>query len=217
MNPRPAAVDAPAMPFGTARAATAATRLFTISQTDGVAGVDGADNPLADVRVEPATDAHLPFLCRVYAAARADEMATTGWSEAEKAGFIEQQFAFQHRYYRQQTPNAQFLVITRRDQPIGRLYWRSEGDQAGLMDISLLPEYRNVGIGSAILGLLVGCADAHQQSITLYVEPNNPAQRLYRRFGFEVVGDNAVYLKMCRPSQRTRQGKHQATPQGTHQ
>ncbi len=171
------------------RASISAGAAFTIVGQDGV---------LAGVRVHAATYEHLPFLCRVYASARAEEMAGVDWSEAEKSAFIEQQFVFQHRYYREHHPDAQFLVITRDNQAIGRLYWRSEGDQAALMDISLLPEHRGAGIGSAILGLLMAQADTDGQTTTLYVEPNNPAHRLYRRFGFEVVGDNGVYLKMCR-------------------
>jgi len=162
---------------------------FTIAGQGGV---------LAGMQVHAATDEHLPFLCRVYASARAEEMAGVDWSDAEKNAFLEQQFSFQHRYYHEHHPDAQFLVITRDNQAIGRLYWRSEGDQAALMDISLLPEFRRAGIGSAILGLLMARADADGQTTTLYVEPNNPAHRLYRRFGFEVVGDNGVYLKMCR-------------------
>lgn len=171
------------------RASAPAGAAFTIEAEDGV---------LAGVRVRPAGEEHLPFLCHVYASARVDEMATTGWSEAEKNAFIEQQFAFQHRYYREHHPDAQFLLISRQAQAIGRLYWRSQGDQAALMDISLLPEHRGAGIGSAILGLLMTQADAAGQVTTLYVEHYNPAFRLYRRFGFEVVADSGVYLKMCR-------------------
>jgi len=186
MNPSHASENIPAR---VARASVSAGRPFTIAESGGV---------LAGVRLQTATDEHLPFLCRVYGSARADELAAIDWSDAEKNAFIEQQFAFQHRYYHEHHPDAQFLVITRDDQAIGRLYWRSEGDQAALMDISLLPEYRRAGIGTAILTLLMARADADGQTTTLYVEPNNPAHRLYRRFGFEVVADNGVYLKMCR-------------------
>ena len=167
--------------------------------------IDNEEGVLAEMRVQPATDEHLPFLCRVYASARADEMAAVDWRDAEKNAFIEQQFVFQHRYYHEHHPDAQFLVITQRNEAIGRLYWRSEGDQAALMDISLLPAHRGAGLGSAILGLLMAHADANEQLTTLYVEPNNPAHRLYRRFGFTVVADNGVYLKMCRAPRGVRQ------------
>jgi ribosomal protein S18 acetylase RimI-like enzyme len=34
----------------------------------------------------------------------------------------------------------------------------------------------------------------------LYVETDNPVQELYRRLGFEAVGENGVYLQMRRPA-----------------
>ncbi len=163
---------------------------------------------LAGVRLQPASDDHLAFLLRVYSSARAEEMATTGWSEADIAAFLAQQFQFQHQYYREHYADAQFSIITRHDEAIGRLYWWCEGDRASLMDISLLPEHRGAGIGNAILTRLLAQADAESVTTTLYVEPYNPALSLYERHGFEVIGANGVYLKMHRlpkPETRSRQ------------
>jgi ribosomal protein S18 acetylase RimI-like enzyme len=153
---------------------------------------------LADVRLLPAGDEHIPLLRRVYASARAEEMATTGWSEADIEAFLAQQFLFQHQYYHEHYADAQFLVITRKNEAIGRLYWWCEGDRASLMDICLLPEHRGAGIGNAILTQLLAGADANGVTTALHVEPYNPALRLYERHGFEVIGTNGVYLKMHR-------------------
>ncbi len=192
MNQGQASVaESPRMP----RIAPPAAEPFRIADTEGV---------LATVRVRSAEESDLPFLCRVYASARADEMAATGWSAAEIADFIGQQFTYQHRYYQEHYPQGQFMVVTRDGQDIGRLYWRTEGSEAALMDISFLPEYRGAGIGSAIMSQLTALADANSQTITLYVEPYNPALRLYQRFGFEQVGENGVYHKMCRTPQEER-------------
>jgi len=43
----------------------------------------------------------LPFLAQLYASTRADELAVTGWTEAVKAAFLEQQFRAQHAHYQQ--------------------------------------------------------------------------------------------------------------------
>lgn len=174
-----------------------------IESQGGLHGILSTDveDVLNGVCFRPSTPEDLSFLCTVYAEARAGELATTGWTDAEKDAFITQQFGFQHQYYREHHPNAQFLVITRYEEAIGRLYWRAAGDEANLMDISLLAPHRGTGIGTAIMRLLLARADADRQAITLYVEPNNPAHRLYCRCGFEVVGDNGVYLKMRRPAQ----------------
>jgi ribosomal protein S18 acetylase RimI-like enzyme len=153
---------------------------------------------LAGLSVRLVGDSDLPFLAEVYAAARADEMAATGWPQAQASAFLNQQFEMQHRYYQEHHADAHFLVLMHRDQPIGRLYWNSYPQKASLIDISLLARWRGQGIGSALMTLLTEEADKNSQSILLHVEPNNPAHRLYRRFGFKVISDNGVYLKMQR-------------------
>jgi ribosomal protein S18 acetylase RimI-like enzyme len=83
---------------------------------------------------------------------------------------------------------------------IGRLYHDWHGDEARLIDIALLPAYRGAGIGTRLLHAFVAQAVAGAMPIVLYVEMNNPVQALYRRLGFESVGENGVYLKMRRPA-----------------
>lgn len=160
----------------------------------------GGAGVLAQIEARPAGPQDESFLRQLYASTRADEMAATGWPASRCRAFLDQQFEFQHRYYRAHHPQALFLVLFAQGQPIGRLYWRSEADCATLIDLSLLPGHRGQGLGSAILHLLVAEADRHGQRIELHVEPDNRAHRLYRRFGFEVECDNSMHLKMRRPA-----------------
>jgi ribosomal protein S18 acetylase RimI-like enzyme len=152
-------------------------------------------------------DEDLVFLSLLYAATRAEELASTGWSGEAQQQFLDQQFQFQHRYYQAHYADADFLLLQREGQPLGRLYWHTRGSQATLIDISLLPAQRGQGLGSALLQMLTARADALQQAIDLHVEPANPAHRLYERFGFAAIATNGVYLKMRRlPGQRGPQG-----------
>ena len=153
---------------------------------------------LADVQLRPITQADLPFLCRVYASAREDELAALAWSSVEKSAFLSQQFACQHQYYQEHYADAQFMVIMRGTHAIGRLYWLDRAGHAVLIDFSLLPQWRGTGIGTALLRQLLQRADVARQSTTLHVEPTNRAQHLYRRHGFTVLADNGVYLRMHR-------------------
>lgn len=149
----------------------------------------------------------LGFLSRLYAATRAEELAATGWSGEAQQQFLEQQFQFQHRYYQAHYADADFLLLLRDGQPVGRLYWHVRAAQATLIDISLLPAQRGQGLGTALLQGLTARADSEQQVIDLHVEPANPAQRLYQRFGFSTIATNGVYLKMRRlPGQGGSQG-----------
>lgn len=143
-------------------------------------------------------DDDIGFLSRLYAATRADELACTGWSGEAQQQFLDQQFQFQHRYYQAHYADADFLLLQLEGQPVGRLYWHAGGAHATLIDISLLPAQRGMGLGSALLQALTARADSQQQAIGLHVEPANPAQRLYERFGFAIIATNGVYLKMRR-------------------
>jgi ribosomal-protein-alanine N-acetyltransferase len=58
------------------------------------------------------------------------------------------------------------------------------------LSIAVAPEARGRGFGTQLLGALVAAArDAGHRAISLSVEPENPALRLYERPGFRRVGN----------------------------
>lgn len=152
-------------------------------------------------------DADEDFLRALYASTRADELAPLPWAAEEKRQFLAQQFALQHRYYRQVFPDADYLLVLHDGEPIGRVYVTRDADALNLVDIALLPQWRGRGIGSALLGELVDESERTRRAIELHVEPNNPAGRLYGRFGFELVENRGVYDFLRRtPRSRTSSG-----------
>ncbi|KAB2933820.1 MAG: GNAT family N-acetyltransferase [Candidatus Contendobacter sp.] len=134
------------------------------------------------------------FLLRVYAGIRLEELALTGWDETQKQAFLVQQFEAQHHHYQTHYRGARFDLVLLGDEPIGRLYVARWREEIRIMDIALLPEHRNRGIGGALLRDLLEEAAATSRRLTIHVERYNPALRLYRRLGFEPVGETGVYL-----------------------
>ena len=61
-----------------------------------------------------------------------------------------------------------------------------------------MPEFRGRGIGTALVTELFAEADASGRSVSIHVERNNPARRLYERLGFQDVGEHGVYQLMER-------------------
>ena len=150
--------------------------------------------PLVALRgVEAGDDA---VLRRVYAAARADELGLVSWSEAQKEAFLRQQFDAQDAYYRANYTNASFDVIEVDGQPAGRLYVARWDDEIRIMDIALLPEHRGKGIGTHLLRDLLDEGSRTGKRVSIHVERNNPALRLYARLGFVPVEDRGVYFLM---------------------
>lgn len=146
--------------------------------------------------LRPALPDDLPFLAAVYASTRIEELAPTGWPDEAKTAFLQQQFSAQHDHYHTHYPGADFLIIERDGQPIGRLYVARWPRELRLMDIALLPQYRNRGLGTQILRGLLAEAQASGKRVSLHVEAYNPAMRLYERHGFQKITDTGVYWLM---------------------
>ncbi len=91
-----------------------------------------------------------------------------------------------------------FGFVAEDDAPVGAAWWRhfSTSDPGfGFVDerspeisIGVLPDARGVGVGTLLLGALVAAArDQMLPALSLSVEVENEARRLYQRLGFEEV------------------------------
>lgn len=141
----------------------------------------------------PVDDADHAFLRDLYADVRAAELAPVPWPDAAKRAFLDEQFGLQHAHYVKNYPGADLLVIEKENRPIGRVYVYRTPNEIRLMDIALVPAERGRGIGSALLLELLDEARLTRRDLTLHVEPDNPAQRLYQRLGFRLIEHRGVY------------------------
>ena len=144
--------------------------------------------------LRPAVEADLPFLARLYASTRAEELAVVDWSAERKEAFLRQQFEAQHRWYAEQYAGASFDVVLVAGEPAGRLYVARWEREVRIVDVSLLPEQRRRGLGERLLRGVLAEAAAAGKPVTIHVERFNPALRLYERLGFAAVEDKGVYL-----------------------
>ncbi|MCB1636393.1 MAG: GNAT family N-acetyltransferase, partial [Xanthomonadales bacterium] len=148
------------------------------------------------VHLRPVVDADLPLLARIYASTRESEMAQVPWSEAQKLAFLQFQFDAQHRYYLEHFPAATREVIELDAVPAGRLYLDARPNELRLIDIALLPEFRGGGIGELLLREILDAGRRSQRAVSIHVEQNNPAMRLYLRLGFVQVEEQGIYHLM---------------------
>lgn len=146
------------------------------------------------VALRPVASEDEPFLLRVYASTRAEELALFPWSEEQKDEFVRSQHRAQQAHYDGNHPDASFQVVLVDGSPAGRLYVQRANDCIHLLDIALLPEHRSVGIGTALLEDLLAEADERAVRVTAHVERHNRALALYSRLGFREIADREVYL-----------------------
>lgn len=139
------------------------------------------------------TDADDAFIAALYASTRADEMAMTGWPVEMCDAFLAQQHRAQHVHYQANYRGADWLVVERDAVAIGRLYLAEWPAEVRVVDISLTPGSRGHGIGAALLRDVGDWAGAMGKTVSIHVEKNNPARRLYERLGFVLAEDKGVY------------------------
>jgi len=154
---------------------------------------------IADERLtlRPMEKGDADFLYRLYASTRMDEMALVDWAGEQKEAFLRMQFHAQTEHYRLQYPHAETQIIQRDEAvPIGRLILDRSNDCILLMDIALLPEFRNAGIGTTIMRDLMAEAAQANREVRLHVETFNPAMKLYTRLGFAKSSEQGIYHEM---------------------
>ena len=125
-------------------------------------------------------------------------MAAVPWPETDKRAFLQEQFETQERQYRTNYPTARFDVIEYAGEPIGRLYVHESIDDIRIMEVGLLAQWRNRGIGRILLSELIGVSEAKELPLSLHVESTNPARRVYLRLGFEAIEERGVHVYMRR-------------------
>lgn len=153
----------------------------------------------ARIELRPATASDAPFLRSVYGSTRAEELEPTGWTDAEKDAFLDQQFHAQDTYYKEHYEGATYDVVLVDGEPAGRLYVARWEREIRIMDIALLPAFRGEGIGRRLLEPLLREGDEAGKPVSIHVERTNRALSLYRRLGFEQVEERGPYLLMRRP------------------
>lgn len=140
------------------------------------------------ITLRPITSEDEAFLYQVYAHSRDEEMALVDWDAQQKEAFLRMQHHAQHTYYTEQYPHADFQVICRNHQPIGRIYIDRRKEEIQLVDIALLPAYRNQGIGTGLLNDLLHEARQANLPVRLYVDQQGKtAKPLYERLGFYTI------------------------------
>ena len=139
----------------------------------------------------------IDFMQMLYASTRAKELAMMNFTEQEKTAFINQQFSAQYSHYIQHYCTDAFNIIEFAGKPIGRLfvdYWESE---IRIVDITIAAEHRNSGFATFLFNQLFNEARQLELPITIHVEHNNPARRLYERLGFTMKSTtNQIYVLM---------------------
>lgn len=143
--------------------------------------------------LRPVTPEDHAFLTALFVTTR-DDLASL--PDELRDVVVDMQFRAQDASYRRANPDAAFDVVEVDGRPVGRLYVDRRLDEIRIIDISLLPGLRGVGLGTALIRAVQAEAAGSHSRVTLHVADGNRAAGLYARLGFRVIGDVGVYRLM---------------------
>ncbi|XID90254.1 GNAT family N-acetyltransferase [Paenibacillaceae bacterium WGS1546] len=146
--------------------------------------------------LRPAAPRDEMLLRNLYASARQEEVSGWGWTPEQTDAFLHMQWNAQRSSYMAQFPNAVQSIVLQAQQPVGQCYVDYAPDHLRLIDLSILPPFRNRGIGSQVLRNLQLEATRRRIPVLLSVTIENPARRLYERLGFILAGSAELYASM---------------------
>ena len=96
---------------------------------------------------------------------------------------------------------AAFRIVELEGRPIAAVWSKECEDHVYLHELIVLPEFQDRGIGSHVLSLEVGRADALRKPLRLHVLALSRARGLYARNGFIETTRDDVFVDMERPVQ----------------
>jgi GNAT superfamily N-acetyltransferase len=134
------------------------------------------------------------FLFELYASTRAHELELLPWNDDQRKSFLKMQFSAQNQDYRRRFPEGVHELLLCEGLPAGRLYVARSDKEIRILDISLMPEYRNQGLGGAIIRELLNEASETKRPVRIYLERDNPYRSVFDQFGFACVEDIGSHL-----------------------
>ncbi len=135
------------------------------------------------------------FLFELYASTRQEELDAWGWPAEMRQQFLAMQFQASLGL-RTAFPNAEFQIVLVDGVNVGRFVVNRTPEELRVVDMALLPQHRNAGLGSALLQRVFGEAMGTKKPLRLEVMKTNRAARLYQRLGFVLIGEDELQWQM---------------------
>ena len=144
------------------------------------------------IELRPARAEDYRFAWRLYLEGiRPDAAAYKPWVDAEAEA------RFESRY-----KPASTWIVSCDGTDVGWMELQELDDELRLNQLYVAPGYHRQGIGLQAMRHVLARSRQTGKPVVLNVLKNNPAIRLYQRFGFTVVGENHSKLFLTRPAER---------------
>ena len=137
------------------------------------------------------------FLVELYYSTR-DDISQAPIDDEQKKTLSLMQYLAQKQHYLTYYPDSSHDIILFDGERVGRLWTDRLETEIIVVDISLLSEYRNLGIGTFLLKKIFDEAEQTKRILNLHVlQTNTGAIRLWERLNFKFIDSEApTHFKM---------------------
>jgi ribosomal protein S18 acetylase RimI-like enzyme len=150
----------------------------------------------AAITLTPVTSEDHDFLLRLYQSSRGDDLRELGWSEDRISEFLGMQHEAQRKLLARDYPNILDQIVSLDGQPAGRLAVEPRPDQVRLIDLALVPEHRNHGLGTQLIRQVQEQAQSARLPLRLQVIRFNRAVGLFERLGFTRTSETGSHFHL---------------------
>jgi ribosomal protein S18 acetylase RimI-like enzyme len=136
-------------------------------------------------------------LFQLFTAVRSEELRMDHWGPDLRTQMLRLQFEAQRRGYREQWAGVCERLILCDGSPVGWLIVDRSGLVMRGIDMALVPEARNAGVGTRVIrALQAEVAGSAGTFVIAVLRTNVRARALYDRLGFIVTGDTDLHTMM---------------------
>jgi len=146
--------------------------------------------------LRPVTAEDAAFLLQVYKSSRGEDLRELGWDQTRIDEFLDMQYEAQRAFDDKDFPEAKDEVILSAGERAGRLRVDSRENEIRCVDLSLLPEFRNRGLGTLLLRRLQQEAATANKPLRLQVIRYSRAISLFERLEFVRTSESGTHFQM---------------------
>lgn len=148
-----------------------------------------------NVALRPATPADEEFLFALFISSRDYDVAI--FPEPQRTALMRMQFCGQYQTYTQRYPVAEHSILSFDGSDAGRVWVAETEDSIAILDIAILPAYRNRGIGAHVYRDLIAKAQTAGKPLHATVSTSNPGSlRFHERLGFQRIASDGFYISL---------------------
>jgi len=144
------------------------------------------------VAFRPATPADDDFLYELYRSTRTEDLGAVELHSDQLELITRMQFNAQRQQYASDFPDADHEIILVNNKSIGRSIVDRTTERILLVDLAILTEYRNAGIGTIVVKRVQAEARVSGRPLRITVEKTHPVLPHWERMGFKRIAATAI-------------------------